>query len=47
MNFIDVIILVVVVGVMGLISWKKLFSKKKRLHCENCPYTDCSKKNEK
>ena len=27
MNFVDVMILIVVFGIMGLISWKKFFSK--------------------
>ena len=46
MNFVDIIILVVVIGVMGLIGWKKFLSKKRNSHCDNCPYKDCSKKTE-
>ncbi|MBE5756029.1 MAG: FeoB-associated Cys-rich membrane protein [Clostridiales bacterium] len=46
MKFIDIIILVAVISMMGLIAWKKFFSKKKQSHCKNCPYGDCSKKNE-
>ena len=46
MNFVDVMILIVVFGIMGLISWKKIFSKKKKSHCEACPYHDCNKKSQ-
>ena len=46
MNFVDVVILIVVFGIMGLILWKKFFSKKKKSHCETCPYHDCNKKSQ-
>lgn len=46
MNFVDVIILIIVFGIMGLICWKKFFTKKKKSHCESCPYHDCNKKNQ-
>jgi len=40
MKFIDIIILVAVISMMGLIAWKKFFSKKKttaRDYPDRCP----------
>lgn len=41
MKFIDVVILISVLAVMGVIFWRKFLHKKSKSHCENCKYSDC------